>query len=89
MRFISATKEGMFANSRVIALVVIVRVTLSGASTPSIVVEVVTVVAPQYTIYVELESVSLVEVYDYLSFVIDRIHLQRQSISGFGIFISI
>ena len=89
MSFISATKEGMFANSRVIALVVIVRVTLSGASTPSIVVEVVTVVAPQYTIYVELESVSLVEVYDYLSFVIDRIHLQRQSISGFGIFISI
>ena len=57
--FISATKEGMLANSRVIALVLIVRVTSSGASTPSIVVGLATVVAPQYTIHVELESVSL------------------------------
>ena len=62
MSFISATKEGMFANSRVIALVLIVRVTSSGASTPSIVVGLATVVAPQYTILVELESVSLAEV---------------------------
>ena len=62
MSFISATKDGMFANSRVIALVLIVRVTSSGASTPSIVVGLATVVAPQYTILVELESVSLAEV---------------------------
>lgn len=62
MSFISATKEGTLANSRVIALVLIVRVTSSGASTPSIVVGLATVVAPQYTIHVELESVSLAEV---------------------------
>ena len=60
--FISATKEGMFANSRVIALVLIVRVTSSGVSTSSIVVGLATVVASLYTIHVELESVSLAEV---------------------------
>lgn len=62
MSFMLATEEGMLANSRVIALVLIVRVTSSGASTPSIVVGLATVVAPQYTIHVELESVSLAEV---------------------------
>lgn len=61
MSFISATKEGMLANSRVIALVLIVRVTSSGASTSSI-VGLATVVASLYTIHVELESVSLAEV---------------------------
>lgn len=62
MSFISATKEGMLANSRAIALALIVRVTSSGASIPSIVVGLATVVASLYTIHIELESVSLAEV---------------------------
>ena len=62
MSFISATKEGMLANSRAIALALIVRVTSSGASKPSIVVGLATVVASLYTIHIELESVSLAEV---------------------------
>mgnify|MGYP004663336903 CR=1 FL=1 len=62
MSFISATKEWMLANSRAIALALIVRVTSSGASIPSIVVGLATVVASLYTIHIELESVSLAEV---------------------------
>ena len=59
-----ATEEGML---RVIALVLIVRVTSAGASTPSRVGGLATEVAPQYTIpqfrrMQRLESVSLAEV---------------------------